>query len=122
MRSPDDKRPLNIVVLIRTNPFESPRGVEALRMALGLGSGTNRVEIILMGESPFLLEEGRENVLESETLEKYLPSFEDSETPFYIEEGFLLNHPDFETPYPYESVSMSKIAEKVASGEKFLFF
>lgn len=117
-----EKRPLTIVVLIRTNPFESPRGVEAIRMALGLGSGVNQVEIILMGDAPFLLSEEPEKILDYETLEKYISSFEDSEKPFYIEETFLKKHPEFETVYPYEAVTKKKIAEKIAAGEKFLIF
>ncbi|MBI3595237.1 MAG: DsrE family protein [Nitrospirae bacterium] len=113
---------MKIVVLIKTNPFESPRGVEAIRMALGLGSGVHQVEIILMGDAPYLLTEEQERILDYETLEKYISSFEDSEKPFYIEEAFLKNHPDFETVYPYASTTTEIIADKISAGEKFLIF
>lgn len=122
MPETSEKHPLTILVIIRTNPFESPRGVEAIRMALGLGSGMNRVEIVLMGDAPFLLTEEQDKILDYETLEKYISSFEDSENPFYIEETFLEKHPEFETVYRYQAASKEKIAEKISAGEKFLIF
>jgi hypothetical protein len=122
MSLPSEKVPLNIVVLIKANPFESPRGVEAIRMALGLGSGIHKVEVILMGEAPFLLTEERDKIMDYETLEKYITSFEDSERPFYIEEAFIKRHPEFDTIYPYESVTIEQIGDKFAAGNKFLIF
>jgi sulfur relay (sulfurtransferase) DsrF/TusC family protein len=122
MNETPKKDPLKILVLIKSNPFVSPRGVEGIRMALGLGSGVNQVEIILTGEAPFLLTEEREQILDYETLEKYISSFEDADQPFYIEEGFLEKHPDFETVYRYEPVTKKIISEKIAVGDKFLIF
>ncbi|MHB8481580.1 MAG: hypothetical protein ACYDBV_02405 [Nitrospiria bacterium] len=117
-----EKKPLYIIVLIKDDPFLSPRGVEAIRMALGLGSGSNRVDIILMGQAPYLLTEEREKIVDYDTLEKYISNFEDAEQPFFVEETFLKEHPEFDTIYPYEPVSKEKIAEKIAGGDKFLIF
>jgi len=115
-------KPLTVVVLIRTDPFDSPKGVEAIRMALGLGSGVNLVDIILMGNAPFLLSEEREKLVDYETLEKYISNFEDTDKPFYVDESFLLKHPDFKTPYKFESVSRGDIAKILEAGKKFLIF
>ena len=117
-----EKKPLYIIVIIKDDPFYSPRGVEGVRMALGLGSGLNRVDIILMGLAPYLLTEEREKIVDYDTLEKYISNFEDADQPFFVEETFLKEHPEFDTIYPYEPVSTKKIAEKMADGDRFLIF
>ncbi len=117
-----DKKPLHIIVLVKEDPFQSPRAVEAIRMALGLGSGINRVDIILMGQAPYLLTEERDKIADYDTLEKYISNFEDAEQPFFIDETFLKEHPEFDTIYPYEPVSREKIAEKMTQGDRFLIF
>jgi len=117
-----EKKPLHIIILIKTDPFQSPRAVEAVRVALGLGSGENPVDIILMGEAPFLLTEEREKIVDFDTLEKYISNFEDCERPFLVEEAFLKNHPEFDTIYPYTPVSREQIAKKMEEGDRFLVF
>jgi hypothetical protein len=79
--------------MIQADPMKSPRAVEALRIALGLGShneGEN-VTIILSGRAPYLLAEDTSDVVDSEILEKHVPVFIEWGTLFRIT-------PDAEVP------------------------
>jgi len=116
-----EKSPLTIVVVIRTDPRLSRRPVEAIRMALGLGAGINRVAILMMGNAPILLT-GDEEIQDYDVLEKYISSFEDMETPFLIEDDFLAKHPGFKSDYPYKGVAPEEIAETMAAGDRFFIF
>ena len=49
--------PPSIIVLIRADPRQSGRAVEALRIALGLGTGDNPLTVILLDNAPLLLAE-----------------------------------------------------------------
>lgn len=62
------------------------RAVEALRIALGLGSHNEGVDvsIILSGRAPFLLAEDTSDIVDGEILEKHLPVFIEWGTSFSI--------------------------------------
>jgi hypothetical protein len=49
-----DLLPANIVVVIQEDPRKSGRAVEALRIALGLGSGENPMTVVLPNQAPLL--------------------------------------------------------------------
>lgn len=75
-----------IVVLIAVDPMKSHRAVEALRIALGLGSHNEGkdLNLILSGRAPFLLAEDTSDIIDGEILEKHLPVFIEWGTPFAI--------------------------------------
>lgn len=75
-----------VLVFIQADPLKSHRAVEALRIALGLGSHNEGrdLQIILAGRAPYLLSEDTNNVVDGEILEKHLPVFEEWETVFAI--------------------------------------
>lgn len=75
-----------IVVLIAVDPMKDHRAVEALRIALGLGSHNEGadVSIILSGRAPFLLTEDTSDIVDGEILEKHLPVFIEWGTSFFI--------------------------------------
>ena len=66
--------------------MKSHRAVEALRIALGLGSHNEGkdVSIILSGRAPFLLSEDTTDIIDGEILEKHIPVFIEWGTPFSI--------------------------------------
>jgi len=74
------------LVLIKTDPTKSHRAVEALRIALGLGSHNEGQDLtlVLCGRAPFLLAEDTSDIVDAETLEKHLPVFIEWETPFAV--------------------------------------
>ena len=81
--------PDTITVVIRENPLTSGRAVEALRIALGLGAGDRPISVVLLDNAPRLLSEDRDEVVDLEILEKYLPSFQHLETEFLVPPGTI---------------------------------
>jgi hypothetical protein len=81
--------PDTITVVIRENPLTSGRAVEALRIALGLGAGDRPITVVLLDNAPRLLSEDRDEVVDLEILEKYLPSFQHLETEFLVPPGAI---------------------------------
>ena len=66
--------------------MKSHRAVEALRIALGLGSHNEGkdLSLILTGRAPYLLAEDTGDVIDAEILEMHLPVFLEWRTPFAI--------------------------------------
>lgn len=76
----------NIVVVIQEDPRKSHRPVEALRIALGLASGSHVTTVVLLGEAVRLLGDETDDILDVEVLEKYLPSIVQLEIPFILQD------------------------------------
>lgn len=113
--------PPSIVVVIRADPRQSGRAVEALRIALGLGTGENPLTVILLDNAPLLLSEDTEDVVDSEILEKHLPVFKELNIPFIVQRNsqsrFSLD-PDFDIrESPEETISAS-----IATADRVLAF
>ena len=75
-----------IAVVIREDPRTTHRPVEALRIALGLVAGTHDTSVVLLNESVRLLGEDLDDVVDAEILEKYLPSIQQLEIPFLLQD------------------------------------
>jgi hypothetical protein len=73
-------------MLIRADPTKDHRAVEALRIALGLGSHNEGQDLtlVLCNRAPLLLCEDNSEIVDAEILERYLPVFIDWGTPFGI--------------------------------------
>lgn len=74
----------NIAVVIQEDPRKTHRPVEALRIALGLASGSHVITVVLLGEAVRLLRDDTDDVLDVEILEKYLPAIEQLKIPFIL--------------------------------------
>ncbi len=74
-----------VAVVIREDPRRSHRPVEALRIALGLVSGSHDTTVVLLGEAVHLLAAETDEIVDVEILEKYLPSIEQLDIPFVLE-------------------------------------
>ena len=111
------------LVLIQTDPTKSHRAVEALRIALGLGSHNEGqdVSIILCGRAPSLLSEDTGDIVDAEILEKHLPVFIEWGTPFLIAT-------DAETPRRYvadvvtKPITTVEISAALESADRVLIF
>ena len=112
-----------IVVVIAVDPFKSHRAVEALRIALGLGSHNEGrdVSLILSGRAPFLLGEDTSDIVDGEILEKHLPVFIEWGTLFHVAI-------DAESPGRYiqdcktQSLSFSDITTALEVADRVLVF
>ena len=76
----------NIVVVIQEDPRKTHRPVEALRIALGLTSGSHRTTVVLLGEAVRLLGDETDDIFDVEILEKYLPAIEQLDIPFILQD------------------------------------
>ncbi|HKO31374.1 MAG TPA: hypothetical protein VJU54_09555 [Nitrospiraceae bacterium] len=80
-----------IAVVISEDPCVTARPVEALRIALGLCAGDHETTVILLGRAPSLLMDDTEEIVDVDTLEKYLPSFKHLSVPFIVEPGTAMD-------------------------------
>jgi hypothetical protein len=111
------------LVVIQTDPAKSHRAVEALRIALGLGSHNEGrdISIILCGRAPYLLSEDTSDVVDAEILEKHLPVFVEWGTAFFIAT-------DAQTPHRYTAdvvrkpITTGEICTAVEAADRVLVF
>lgn len=103
--------------------MKSHRAVEALRIALGLGSHNEGrdLSLILCDRAPFLLAEDVSDVIDAEILEKHLPIFIEWGTPFAIATSA-------ETPSRFiqdcitKPITQTEIAASLESADRVLIF
>ena len=101
--------------------MKGPRAVEALRVALGLGSHNEGrdISIVLGGRAPYLLAEDTSDVVDAEILEKHLPVFLEWRTPFAIEPGAEVP-PQYVQGVVTTPISYSRLVEMVFQAEKVI--
>ena len=116
------KRP--IVMLITENPFQTHRPAEALRIALGLGSGGDIiVTVILRGEAARLLTDDVEEACDGEELaEHYLPVFREWGTTFLVDEAATRYLDNGRTDFPFTVLSEADIATALANAGRVMIF
>jgi hypothetical protein len=112
----------SFLILIKSNPLESHRPVEAVRIGLGLLSGEHRVQIVLMNEAPLLLSEDFEDLVDGELLPNYLPSLKELGQIFYVEEEAWKTLDLDQTEYEVSPVSMTQITEQLQEADRFMVF
>ena len=103
--------------------MKSHRAVEALRIALGLGSHNEGkdLSLILSGRAPFLLAEDTTDIVDGEILEKHIPVFIEWGTPFSISS-------DAEVPPRYirgcvtKPIAPHEIANALETADRVLIF
>ena len=111
------------LVVIQADPMKSHRAVEALRIALGLGSHNEGrdISVVLCGRAPYLLSEDAGDIVDGEILEKHIPVFIEWGTPFFIAT-------DSETPHHYipdvvtKPISAAEIPSALESADRVLVF
>jgi hypothetical protein len=114
---------VKILLLLKTDPTKSHRAVEALRIALGLGSHNEGrdLSLILCNRAPFLLAEDTSAVVDGDILEKHLPVFIEWRTVFSIAT-------DAEAPPRFipdcitKPITQSEIATALESADRVLVF
>lgn len=111
-----------ILVLVKSNPLESHRPVEAIRIALGMVSGDHSVVIVLMNEAPLLLANDTEDLVDGDILQKYLPNFKEMGQTFLVEESSWKNNTVDRSDYKIQTVSLEKIADLFQQAGRFFIF
>ncbi|SRR5579884_1024105 len=111
-----------ILVLIRSNPQESHRAGEGIRIALGLASGEHEVDVVLTDRAPLLLTPGIENFVDGELTEKFLATLKEFIPVFYVDKESAEKVDLSESDYQTALLSRDEIAEKIAAAESFFAF
>ena len=112
----------SILVLIKSNPLESHRPVEAVRIALGLISGEHSVAVVLLNQAPLLLSDDTEDLIDGDILQKYLPTLKELGQTFLVEETAFKTHLSKGSDYTIQAVSFDKIAHQVQQANRFFIF
>lgn len=110
-----------ITVVIREDPTRSGRAVEALRIALGLVSGDHQVTVALLDRASLLLAEDRDEVVDGDILEKYLPSLKQLETEFLVPIG-TREHFELEDGFTVREVAMDELRRRMLTSDRVLVF
>ncbi len=113
--------PKHLVVLIREDPAQTHRASEAIRVALGLSTGTNPLSIVLLDQARQLISEDAYDLPDGEILEKHLPVIKNLEIPVIVPIGsrdqFLLDE-----EFAIQECSQSQIASMVTEADRVLAF
>lgn len=110
-----------IVVVIQEDPRRSGRAVEALRIALGLGTGDNPMTVVLRDHAPLLLSTETDDIIDVEILEKHLPVFKEMKVPFVLQEGSRSRFP-LDKDFQVRESPEAEIAATVAAADRVLVF
>ena len=110
-----------ITVVIREDPTRSGRAVEALRIALGLVSGDHRVTVALLDRAPLLLAEERDEVVDGDILEKYLPSLKHLEAEFLVPTGTGRQF-ELEDGFTVCEVAPGELRQRMRTSDRVLVF
>jgi sulfur relay (sulfurtransferase) DsrF/TusC family protein len=113
--------PPSVVVVIREDPQKSHRAVEALRIALGLSTGENPLSVILLGQSPLMISEEPEDVVDGEIMEKYLPSFKHLKIPFSVPIGTRARF-NLDSGFDVKELSEEAIKSAISGSSRILVF
>ena len=113
--------PHKIVVLIRDDPSQTHRPVEALRIALGLSTGQNPLTIVLLDKARNLLTEDASDSIDGEILERHLPIIQELQIPIVIPEGSQKELP-IDHSYSITEVSASGITSLLLEADRVLVF
>ena len=111
----------NVTVIIRDDPQRSHRAVEALRIALGLGAGENEVSVMLFDRAPSLLSEDRDDIVDVDILEKYLPSFQQLGTPFLVPQSTRSQY-TLEEGFSIHELPLQELQRRIAASDHVLVF
>ena len=112
---------LSIAVVIREDPRDTHRPVEALRIALGLSTGGNPISIVLLGEAPLLISKDPEDIVDGDILEKYLPSLKQLEILFIVPTGTKKKF-EIDAGFDVQERDESAIWSLVSSSDRVLAF
>jgi len=111
-----------IIFLIRSNPCESPRPAEAIRIAAGLGVNNNTIKIILSGDAPRLLSADEEEIIDLDIIEKFLPIIEEWNIPVYVDKMSSGHVHLKDSNYKFRELDTDEISETIAGGQYTFVF
>ena len=73
-----------LLVLIYADPEKTGLTAEALRIAMGLGTGRRKLQVVLMGPAAKVLGPDVDDLVDGEMIENHLDVFAEWGTPFHV--------------------------------------
>lgn len=112
---------LSILVLIQSNPLETHRPTEGLRIALGLSTGTASVAVVLLGQARMLISDETSDVVDAEILERHLPVIQELQLPIVVPQGSAVTF-RLDSEFAVQEVSQSGITSLLCQADRVLVF
>lgn len=112
---------LSILVLIQSNPLETHRPTEGLRIALGLSTGSASVTVVLLGQARILVSEDTSDVVEGEILERHLPVIQELQLPIVVPEGSAAAF-SLDPEFAVREVSQAGLSSLLCEADRVLVF
>ena len=115
---------LPITIIIRSNPLDSHRPAEALRVAIGLSGGEpEKINIILMDSAPALLYHDPWVLEDGEALEQHLDAMLEYGMSFYVEESYVQKEGgSAEADFKVKTVTAQDISKLISGSSTVLVF
>lgn len=111
---------MNVVLIVRSNPEESHRACEGVRIALGLLSGGHAVDLILTEKAPLLLTQDVPEYVDGEMAEKFLATLQAFIPCFYVTSENEVDLSD--SGYAIREISRDEMARKIAASDALYCF
>ncbi len=112
--------PPTLLMTIFSDPEKSGLAAEALRMAMGLGTGKRSLQVVLMGPAAQVLTEDVDELVDGEMIENHLAVFEEWQTPFYVEQPDRYDLSD--SPVEVVPVDTTELARMMAAAHQVMVF
>ena len=110
------------VLFIQSNPLESHRPAEGIRIALGLTACNHSVDIILVNHASRLLSERIENLVNGERTQQYLAELKERVSAFFIDKETIEETCHISLEYKTILLSRNEIAQKISAAACFIQF
>ena len=114
--------PLSLLFIIKSNPRQSHRPAEAIRIAVGLGTNKNPLTIILTGDAPLLLNYEKEELEEIDTIEQFFPILQEWEIPILVDQESLQGKSPIDSSLPVKFISQKQFSERLLQDDRVFIF
>mgnify|MGYP001619617844 CR=1 FL=1 len=110
-----------VVILIRSNPRDSHRPAEGIRIALGFAACDHSVDLILSPKAARMLTEDLADCVDGEITQTHLSTLKEFIPTIYIEKergGIVVPSGEYQTTI----IDLDDISKKIAAAKCFVLF
>lgn len=111
-----------LLVVVYADPEKSGLAAEALRMAMGLGTGRRTLQVVLMGPAVQVLTPDVDELVDGEMIENHLDVFAEWGTPFHVEAGAGARYDLADAPVKVVEVDAPALARMMAEAQQVMVF
>ena len=112
-----------VLVLISSDPRDSGRAFEAMRIGVGVVAGENVVTFVLTGPAAHLLDADTDDLVDGDDIAKFRENLKRLGVPFHVETGSIPTAPDWNADgHPVVRVTRDEVTELVRGARRVLVF